>query len=288
MFDFLTALKPTRIDVADGNQVAAMVAQAQEPRGIAIFVHGFTGSKEDFAIMLPDMADLGWTSIAYDQRGHYESTAHGSFELAAVAADAVAVARWASAEYGSYLPVFLVGHSLGGLVTQQAVALGPEQFCAAIMMCSGSEGIALRGRELNPVTVGRLDTFVEMAQDRDIDQLWDDMAKTQGIDMSNPFSRFLQERFVGSSKEALVTFAHALGYTPDLADAVIASKVPVRWCFGADDGSWDQSLQCEAANRYGTTPVVIPDAMHSPMFENTDATVEVLDGFFKEFAASAH
>ncbi|MGL4831988.1 MAG: alpha/beta fold hydrolase, partial [Propionibacteriaceae bacterium] len=185
------------------------------------------------------------------------------------------------------LPLFLVGHSLGGLVTQQAIVCAPEQFRAAVMMCSGSEGIALRGRELNPVTVGRLDAFVEMAQDRDIHQLWDDMATVQGIDMNNPFSRFLQERFVGSSKQALVTFAHALGYTPDLADAVIASKVPVRWCFGADDGSWDQSLQCEAAHRYGTEPVVIPEAMHSPMFENTDATVEVLDGFFAEFVPSA-
>ncbi|MGL4832617.1 MAG: alpha/beta hydrolase, partial [Propionibacteriaceae bacterium] len=114
MFDFLTALKPTRIDVADGNQVAAMVAHADEPRGIAIFVHGFTGSKEDFAIMLPDLADLGWTSVAYDQRGHYESTAQGSFELADVASDAIAVARWARAEYGPDLPLFLVGHSLGG------------------------------------------------------------------------------------------------------------------------------------------------------------------------------
>lgn len=41
--------------------------------GTVLLVPGFTGSKEDFLDLLPLLHDCGWTVIALDNRGQYES-----------------------------------------------------------------------------------------------------------------------------------------------------------------------------------------------------------------------
>ena len=64
------------------------------PHGHVLLVPGFTGSKEDFAPLLPLLADAGWSAGTYDQRGQFESpgAADDDYSLSGYAADLVAVA----------------------------------------------------------------------------------------------------------------------------------------------------------------------------------------------------
>lgn len=60
----------------------------------AVFIHGYTGSKEDFSPVLPLLAAAGITAVAYDQRGQYQSLSRGPFSLDDFAADAMLSRRW--------------------------------------------------------------------------------------------------------------------------------------------------------------------------------------------------
>src|SRR5690349_6716167 len=80
------------------------------PHGNVLLIPGFTGSKEDFADVLPLLADVGWAVVAYDQRGQYETPGRSDddYSLDGFAADAAAVA---DAMFGTSEQVHLVGHS---------------------------------------------------------------------------------------------------------------------------------------------------------------------------------
>ena len=84
-----------------------------------LLIPGFTGSKEDFAPLLPLLAAAGWRTATYDQRGQFETPGSlgDDFSLEGFAADAVSVAAQL---FGSTEPVHLVGHSFGGLVAVEA------------------------------------------------------------------------------------------------------------------------------------------------------------------------
>src|SRR4051812_39832518 len=43
------------------------------PRGVALMVAGYTGSKEDFAPVLRPLSEAGYRIVAIDQRGQHES-----------------------------------------------------------------------------------------------------------------------------------------------------------------------------------------------------------------------
>ena len=62
-----------RIKTARGEFAALEATPQSEPVGTALLIHGFTGSKEDFIHLLPELAKLGWRAVAIDQRGCYET-----------------------------------------------------------------------------------------------------------------------------------------------------------------------------------------------------------------------
>lgn len=98
-----------------------------------VLVHGFTGSRDDFADVVPDLADLG-RLVLLDQRGHGGSSnpGHGySFDqlVADLRAffDAAGIAR-----------ADLLGHSLGGMVALRFALAHPERVASLILMDTGA------------------------------------------------------------------------------------------------------------------------------------------------------
>src|SRR5690349_5293226 len=53
--------------------VDAPVAAGVEPKGVALLLPGFTGSKEDFNPLHVPLAERGYRTVAVDGRGQYES-----------------------------------------------------------------------------------------------------------------------------------------------------------------------------------------------------------------------
>src|SRR5690349_14503737 len=102
-----------------GEPLAVDIYDPVRRRGDAVLIHGYTGSKEDFAEVGPLLALRGYRVIAFDNRGQNES-AHSeredAYSIASLACDATELADRFAMERPH-----LLGHSFGGLVAQRAV-----------------------------------------------------------------------------------------------------------------------------------------------------------------------
>ena len=67
--------KPMRIRAPSGHLAACVMGDAADPW--IVLVPGATGSKEDFSLMMPDLADAGYFVLSYDMAGQYQSAAAG-------------------------------------------------------------------------------------------------------------------------------------------------------------------------------------------------------------------
>jgi pimeloyl-ACP methyl ester carboxylesterase len=277
VFDLFGDLAPSTLTRPDGTHLAILTAEAESPKGIVLAVHGFTGGKEDFVFLLPELAAMGWKACAVDLRGVHQSTSPGPYALDTLADDLVGVARHLGA------PVHLVAHSFGGLSAQRAVIAAPDAFASLTLMCSGPAGF-MASADLIPNTIDRLTMFQRELAGHTLHQAWDAKTAYENVEMHPAMASFLRERFVVGSHEAAVRNVEDLLHANDFIDAVAASGVPCAVMYGERDGTWNQATQNEMAVRLGTTPVVIPEATHLPMLENVDATAEALDGIFANAA----
>ena len=77
MFDLFGDLVSTTMPRPDGTQLAMLNAPAESSKGLVLAVHGFTGAKEDYLFLLPELAAKGWTAIALDLRGVFKPPREG-------------------------------------------------------------------------------------------------------------------------------------------------------------------------------------------------------------------
>jgi pimeloyl-ACP methyl ester carboxylesterase len=242
------------------------------PRGSVLLVPGFTGSKEDFAALLPLLASAGWSAASYDQRGQFESPcAPGDdLSLAGFASDALAVA---ATLFGTAERVHLVGHSFGGLVSATAAVAAPDVWASLTLLCSGPGGFegdvsrelleAARTLEQEP-----LESVYERLQARD---------RSLGRPAAPPEAeRWLRSRFLANSAISLAAMTRHLADTPDLTAQLAALRLPVFVVRGERDDAWPHTLQDELADALGSTVVVIADAAHSPAVEQPEDTRDAL------------
>lgn len=247
-----------------------------------VMLPGYTGSKEDFAAVLPILAAAGFRAVAVDQRGQFESSPDPSddhehratrYSVAALAADVHRVVE----ELGG--PVHLVGHSFGGLVARASVIAAPEDAASLTLLCSGPAGIvgprrvALRAMHLVYDRGGR-------------DAVWQAIQAADTEIRTPEQEAFQARRFFGSSELALRVVGAALLDEPDrvadLAAATSGHGVPVMVAHGVGDDAWPPALQAEMARRLGARYETIPAALHSPAAQNPEATAAVLISFLQE------
>ena len=109
-----------------------------------LLVHGGGADRSHWHALTPFLA-ADRTVVCFDQRGHGESEApaDGRRDLAAMAADVVAVVIGT----GLDRPV-VVGHSFGGAVTGEAVARFPDRFSAAVFLDAAGDIRGLPETEL--------------------------------------------------------------------------------------------------------------------------------------------
>ena len=103
-----------------------------------LFVHGFTGSKEDLAPVAAILAQSGFRVLTFDHRGNFQSghtkRADG-YSMESLGRDVVELSKY----FGLKKP-HLLGHSFGGLISQQAIRLSPSNWSSVTLMCSGPGG----------------------------------------------------------------------------------------------------------------------------------------------------
>jgi pimeloyl-ACP methyl ester carboxylesterase len=262
-----------------------------------LLLHGFTGAKEDFTRGLhsdasPSSVDLlvaaGWHVAVPDQRGHGESGKpddERAYSWDRFADDAVAVAD--ALGWGRFT---LLGHSMGGVIAQALTVAHPERVARLVLMDTSHQ--ALQG-----VDRSQRDTAIAIVREQGIEVLADAMAAQRGqspLDTEASL-RLLAERpgwgefgdrKVRASAGAmyvtmLAAFFEAADRLPDLASVTAPTLVIV----GEQDAPFLGPSERMASAIPGARLEVIPDAGHSPQFENPDAWWKALSGFLAETEA---
>lgn len=259
-------------DAAAAPAVELSIAEAGVGGRPLLFLHGFTGGKEDFTLWFDDLAAMGWHAVAPDQRGHGAShkpddESAYSFEL--FAADVFALLDalgWASA--------VVVGHSMGGVVLQIAVLQAPERFEALVLLGTSHRALSTNHQLVEAAcsiatTQGMealrdvLDAFgTESPVDSDIDR--------QLKDADPEYKVFGDAKLLASSPAMYAAMARRMtGIVPvaDRLEDLRSIDVPVLVMVGEHDRAMRSASERMAAAIPGAELVVVPGAAHSPQFE---------------------
>jgi pimeloyl-ACP methyl ester carboxylesterase len=264
-----------RVMTDDGVGLAVVEAGAGPP---LLLVHGFGGAKEDFADHM-DALGAHHRVVAFDHRGHGESDAPddvASYSLDRLGADVLCVAD------GLGIDVFtLLGHSMGGMAVRRTVFAHPERIDALVLMDTSHGPVA----GLDPTLV---DVAAQIALEDGKDVLkplldaagtLDTPAYYRLIEQRPDYERFSQYKWDSLSAVMWAAMAPEIARQPDeldrLADVTCRALVLV----GDQDRPFLADSERMAATIPGADLVVLPDAGHSPQFENPTAWFAALDGF---------
>jgi pimeloyl-ACP methyl ester carboxylesterase len=272
---------PTGVERTTLGELAALRAEPAggEPRGRALLVPGFTGSKEDFLHVLAPLAERGWDVAAVDQRGQWESPMPDDASLYTVRALADAVTD-ALAELGG---AHVVGHSFGGIVVRDAVIRRPDLTPSLVLLGSGPG--ALGGQR-----AAVLQYLRPVLEQGGMPALWQASesvaeADPRRRDVAAEVKDFLRARFLAQRPIPLTAMAEAMLAERDRVDELRSTySHPVLVAHGAADDAWSPAEQREMARRLGAGYEVIEGSFHSPAAENPEATVDVLDRFWRSAA----
>ena len=280
---------PPRVDLPDGVVVdtwsirgthrAVMHTDVSSASEWAVFVPGFTGSKEDFIAVLPLLAEAGVGAVAYDHLGQHEShssEAPEDYDIALLAADRGQVVGHAASAFGRTDPPHLVGHSLGGLVAQRSLVEGHARPASFVALCTGPGA-------LPPEQWKALPDLVDALPHTDLAMIWAVMRATDAATgrPGNPadVEEFLHRRWMGNSPVHLRELALILMEQPPMIDAmrtVVADGIPMTVMWGEHDDAWPTDVQARMADDLGVPAVEIPHAGHSPNADSPEVLVEHL------------
>jgi len=275
--DLPPGARRTTYDVPGGPLAGVELLPGGEPYGTVLLVPGFSGSKEDFGPLLPELAAGGWRVVALDQRGQHESPGPddpAAYTVEALASDVLAVAD------GLGTPLHLLGHSFGGLVTRAAVLRRPDAFRSLVLLGSGPQALTGPRVDVLPFLPGVIESG-GMAAVADASEA---MSPTDNLGQPVPdaVKAFLRIRWTTSSPVGLIAMGDALCTEPDRVDALRATGVPVLVAHGALDDAWLPPVQADMAKRLGAAYEVVPGAAHSPNAEQPEATAKALLAFLDQ------
>jgi len=251
---------------APSGALAGLIAGAQHAPRI-ILVPGATGSKEDFVLLLPLLADAGFRAESYDLAGQYESwragpenlrPPRGHYDLPLFVEDLRAVVTAGPA------PVHLVGYSFAGTVVQALAAADPGIVSSLTLVSAPPlSGQAFRGVK----GFGRLSGLTSDRTGAAL-MVWGVRRNLNRAPQHRV--RFVRERFTLTRQDSVADVIGLMRATPDLDRATAALAAPKLVVAGRHD-LWPLDLHRDFARRIGAELLVTAGG-HSP---SEDAPVEL-------------
>jgi pimeloyl-ACP methyl ester carboxylesterase len=272
-----------RMTMDDG--VGLEVEVAGEGPGL-ILVHGLGGAKEDFADHVPTLA-RDHTVVTFDHRGHGASdnpTDPAAYSLDRMRADTLAIADAVGLEQFR-----LLGHSMGGMVAR-GIAINETARVVALVMMDTSAG-PIPGFEPSLMDIA-CDVALKEGKQALKDLL--DMAATldtpayKRVLAARPgYPEFEARKWAGMSEIMWGTMARELAYQQDDLPALAALTIPILALVGDQDAPFVLASALIKAAIPDCQLVTIPNAGHSPQFENPQDWIAALTGFLSALPAVA-
>jgi pimeloyl-ACP methyl ester carboxylesterase len=272
-----------RITVDDGVGLEVLATGPLDAPGL-LLVHGFGGAKEDFADHVDALA-ADHRVVVFDHRGHGASDAPkdpAAYSLDRLAADTLAVA-----EATGLHDLRLLGHSMGGMVARRIV-LGAAQRVVALVLMDTSPG-APPGLDPDLVALG-----IDLARTGAMDELkvmFDSLAPLgsaagERVLAERPgFREYDERKWASLSSVMWATLLGEIVHQPDQLPALAAVQQPTLIMVGEEDETFLPASLAMAATMPDAQLVVIPDAGHSPQFENPAAWLDALTTFLHQLAS---
>ena len=265
-----------RVTTSDGVGLAVEVAGSGP--GL-LLVHGLGGAKEDFTDHVPALA-RDHTVVVFDHRGHGASDKPA--DRAAYSIDRLATDISEVADACGFDRFRLLGHSMGGMVARQIPLRTPERVDALVMMDTSAGPIPGFDPSL-------MDLAAEVAFTRGKDAL-KELLDFGAVLETPAYKRALVERpgyrafedrkWADLSEIAWGAIAVALAHQPDdLAALAAAVRFPMLALVGSQDTPFVIASNAMVGAIETAQLAVVPDAGHSPQFENPGAWIEALSRF---------
>jgi pimeloyl-ACP methyl ester carboxylesterase len=228
-------------------------------RGRIVLLPGVTGSKEDFTLMFPLLADAGYRVESFDLAGQFESHAAGPENI---------VPPRAKYDYRLYLddlfavlesgttPAHVLGYSFAGLVAQLALAERPELFASLTLLSTPpAAGQVFRGVK----RIGWLSNHLTPHQAAGL-LIW---GVSNNLNKVPPRRfAFVKSRFELTRRASVDDIAGTAMHTPDVTAAVRAASIPKLVAVGAHD-LWPTAQHAAWAELIGAR-LAVYETGHSP------------------------
>ncbi len=222
-----------------------------------LLLHGFTGSRLDWTDVVEALA-ADRRVVAYDQRGHGESTNVGradayTFDRLLADLEAVVAER-------NLAPFHLLGHSMGGILAMRYAIAHPEQLASLILMDTA-------GAAAGQIPQAWVDRVLALARNEGMGAVAEMMIGF--MDRQEPAPRAevrdrIRFKLTNMDVEAFGALSAALNTYPPLLDDLTKLDLPVTVLVGENDVGLRPGADALAAAIPGAELVVIPGAGHSP------------------------
>jgi len=252
-----------------------------------LFVHGFTGCKDEFADLVDAFGARGWHAATVDLRGHGQSEhpeGEASYSLAAFVDDVLGAASalgWDRFD--------LVGHSMGGAVVQRLALDHPERVERLVLMSTfhGPLDIdpALVGLGVAIVKQGGIPALAEaLAARRSADP--EAAAARARIEQARPgYGELADGKLLACAADMWTAMAPRFPVWPDNLDEVAAIAAPTLVLVGDEDKAMRPHCERLAKAIPGARFELLAGVRHSPQLEAPDRTLAVLADFLGAPAA---
>ncbi len=220
-----------------------------------VLVPGVTGSKEDFVLMLPLLAEAGYFAIAYDMAGQYESKDAGPppgrrFDHALFVDDLLAVLERAPG------PSHVLGYSFAGTVAQLAYVARPDAFASLTLLSTppvpGQVYLAMRRHGwASRLNSNRIGAWLLMTG-----------AKHNYSKVEPGRLKFIRDRFEHTNVASVRDIIGLMRRTPDVRAELAAAPIPKLVAVGEHD-LWPLAVHAGFAEQIGARLAVYRTG-HSP------------------------
>jgi pimeloyl-ACP methyl ester carboxylesterase len=233
-----------------------------------VFLHGVGGGHHAWEMQLPYFAGLGYPSHAWDQPGYGHSPIVEPYDLENVSASLARLIESLGSE-----PVVLVGHSMGGLIAQEAYVRHPK-LVKAMALCFTSPAFAGGGsdftRQFIAARIGPLDEGKTMAE------IAAKLIPTMGSNSK------LAERIMAGVPPDTYRKAVQLLTTFDRRKELADIQVPTLLIAGSEDKTAPPSVMEKMAGRIrGAEYVLLQGCGHLGPMDQPEAFNDALHFFLK-------